>query len=121
MRIPTHRLPTHPGEMIEEEFLKPLELSQSRLAELLEVPFQRINRIINKKQAVTIDTALRLSALFGTSPQFWLNLQHGWDLYQAMHSKEARQIQKAIRPHSKAVATNARRAAGTTSKPTPGR
>jgi len=107
--------------MLEEEFLKPLELSQSRLAELLEVPFQRVNRIIHKKQAVTIDTALRLSALFGMSPQFWLNLQHGWDLYQAMHSTEARQIQKAIRPLSKVVARNARRATGTTPKPTPGR
>ncbi|MBM3461854.1 MAG: HigA family addiction module antidote protein [Armatimonadetes bacterium] len=115
MRIPTHRSPTHPGEMLEEEFMKPLGLSQSRLAELLEVPFQRINRIVNKKQAVTIDTALRLSALLGTSPQFWLNLQHGWDLYEAMHSKEAHQIQKTIRPFSQ------RRAASSTSKSTSGR
>jgi len=106
--------------MLEEEFMKPLGLSQSRLAELLEVPFQRINRILNKKQAVTIDTALRLSALLGTSPQFWLNLQHGWDLYQAMHSKEAHQIQKAIRPLSQ-VAASQPRATGTTSKSTSGR
>lgn len=104
MRIPTHRPPTHPGEMLEEEFRKPLELSQARLAELLGIPFQRVNRIINKKQTVTIDTALRLSALFGTTPQFWLNMQHAWDLYHALHSDEARRIQKTVRPFQAASA-----------------
>ena len=98
MRIPTNRPPTHPGAMLDEEFLKPLGLSQSELAQRLGVPFQRVNRIINKKQAVTIDTALRLSALLGTTPQLWLDLQHGYDLYQALHSKEARQIEKSIQP-----------------------
>ena len=98
MRIPKHRPPTHPGEMLAEEFMGPLGLSQTRLAELLGVPFQRVNRIINKRQAVTMDTALRLAALFGTSPQFWLNLQHVWDLYMALRSTEAERIRKTIKP-----------------------
>jgi len=84
IRIPTHRAPTHPGEMLEEEFLKPYGMTQSRLAELTGVPFQRINQIVNGKRGVTPDTALRLSRVFGTSPQFWLNMQNAWDMYHTL-------------------------------------
>lgn len=97
VRIPTGGSPTHPGEMLEEEFLHPLGMSQTELADRIAVPFQRVNRIINRKQAVTPDTALRLARLFDTTPAFWLNLQVAWDLRQAMESKEAARIER-IRP-----------------------
>lgn len=97
VRVPTHRPPTHPGEMLQEEFLAPLGITQSRLAEEIRVPFQRINLIVNGKRAVTPDTALRLARYFGTSPDFWMDLQQRWDIYQALHAPEAREIE-AIRP-----------------------
>ncbi len=83
MRIPTHRPPTHPGEMLVEEFLIPWKLTQVELAERIGVPFQRVNQIVRQKRSVTPDTALRLARLFGTTPGFWLNLQQRWDLYHA--------------------------------------
>ena len=79
-RLPTHRAPTHPGEMLTAELLEPLGMTQVELAERIHVPFQRVNRIVRRKRAVTPDTALRLSRLFGTSAEFWLNLQQAWDL-----------------------------------------
>lgn len=96
-RLPTHRAPTHPGEVLLEEFLKPLELTQSELASRLGVSYPRINELIKGKRGVTPDTALRLARLFGTTPEFWLQGQLLWDLYQATHSKEASKIQK-IKP-----------------------
>lgn len=98
MRIPKSRVPVHPGEVLAEEFMRPLELSQTKLAQLLGVPFQRINRVVRKKQVVTIDTALRLARLFGTTPEFWLNLQHAWDLFSAQHSEQAERIRREVRP-----------------------
>jgi len=83
--------------MLAEEFLAPLAMSQSALAERISVPFQRVNRIINRKQSITLDTALRLGRLFGTSPDFWLNLQRAWDLYELGRSREAEAIQR-IKP-----------------------
>ena len=97
VRIPTHRPPTHPGEMLLEEFLKPHGLTQVQLAELIRVPFQRINQIIKGRRGITPDTALRLAALFGTTPEFWLNLQQGWDLYEAIHGPTASDV-KRIKP-----------------------
>ena len=79
------------------EFLEPLGMSQSALAERLGVPFQRVNRVINRKQSVTLDTALRLARLFGTTADFWLNLQRAWDLYELARSREAEKINR-IRP-----------------------
>ena len=73
VRVPTHRPPTHPGEMLLEEFLKPLGLTQTELAERIGVPFQRINSLVNGKRSLTPDTALRLSRMFGTTPGFWMN------------------------------------------------
>ena len=72
--------PIHPGEILLEEFLKPLGLSQYRLAKGISVPPRRINEIVHGKRAVTADTALRLSRFFGTSDRFWLNLQTRFDL-----------------------------------------
>lgn len=75
--------PVHPGEVLLEEFLKPLSLSQNQLARGLSVPARRINEIILKKRAVTADTALRLGHYFSTSPQFWLGLQMQYELDKA--------------------------------------
>ena len=96
VRIPTHRTPTHPGEMLLEEFLNPMGLTQRDLAEAIHVPYQRINEIINGRRGMTPATALRLSKFFGVSPDFWLNLQLRWDLYFTQQS-EADAL-KAIRP-----------------------
>ena len=72
--------PVHPGEVLLEEFLEPMEISQYRLAKDISVPPRRINEIVHGKRSVTADTALRLSRYFGTSERFWLNLQTGYDL-----------------------------------------
>ncbi len=83
MTLPTNRPPTHPGEMLIEEFLKPLGMSQTDLAHRIKVSFPRVNELVNGKRGVTPDTALRLSQLFGTTPEFWLNGQRNWDLWLA--------------------------------------
>jgi addiction module HigA family antidote len=72
--------PIHPGEILLEEFLKPLGISQYRLAKDLSVPARRINEIVLGKRSITADTALRLSRCFGTTEKFWLNLQARYDL-----------------------------------------
>ena len=87
VRIPTHRSPTHPGEMLLEEFLLPMNLTQRELADGIHVPYQRINEIVNGRRGVTPGTALRLAKYFGTSPGFWMNLQLRWDLYHAQKSE----------------------------------
>jgi len=97
IRIPTHRSPTTPGEMLLEEFLKPLGLTQTEVADRMRVPLKRLNAIIRGRKAVTPDTALRLERLFGMEAQFWLNLQLGVDLYRAMHSPAAAGIRKLRR------------------------
>ena len=88
MRIPTHRKPTHPGDMLKEEFLIPMKISQKDLANALHVPYQRINELINKKRGVTPSTALRLAKFFGTSASYWLNLQIRCDLYKVKMMEE---------------------------------
>ena len=72
--------PVHPGELLQEEFLRPLGLSQYRLAERLHVPRRRINEIVLGERSITADTALRLARFFGNSEQFWMNLQARYDL-----------------------------------------
>jgi len=72
--------PIHPGEILIEEFLKPMGLSQYRLAKDISVPPRRINEIVHGKRSISADTALRLGRFFGISPQFWLNLQTRFDL-----------------------------------------
>ena len=93
-RLPTHRPPTHPGEMLLEEFLKPLGISQSAFAVRLGVSFPRLNEIIRGKRGVTPDTALRLAQVLGMSADFWLGLQTDWDLWHAMHGEKAKEISR---------------------------
>ena len=88
VRVPTHRQPTHPGEMLLQEFLSPMNLSQRDLADGIRVPYQRINEIVNGRRGITPSTALRLAKYFGNSEGFWMNLQLCWDLYQARKSEE---------------------------------
>ena len=97
LRIPTHGPPTHPGEMLLEEFLKPLGMTQVELAKRLGVSYPRVNELIHAKRGITPDTALRLERLFGMEAQFWLNLQQAWDLYHAIHSPAAKEIRKIKR------------------------
>jgi addiction module HigA family antidote len=87
----------HPGEVLLEEFLKPLELSQNRLARELSVPPRRINEIVLGKRSVTPDTALRLARYFGTSERFWLGLQADFDLEEARLNLASR-IEREVRP-----------------------
>jgi antitoxin HigA-1 len=100
IQIPTHRSPTHPGEMLLEEFLQPMNLSQRELAEALHVPYQRINEIVNGRRGMTPSTALRLAKFFGMSADFWMNLQLRWDLYIAQ--KEEQAILESIQQHRSA-------------------
>lgn len=81
--IPENRKPTHPGEILLEEFLKPKKMSQIELAARIKVPIQRINTLINGKRGITPETALLLARVFKNSPEFWMNLQTVCDLYQA--------------------------------------
>ena len=81
--IPRHRKPTHPGEILLEEFLQPMELSQVELAHRMEVPVQRVNTLVNGKRDVTAETAILLSRALKTTPEFWMNLQDAHDLYEA--------------------------------------
>jgi len=92
VRVPTSRTPTHPGEMLLEEFLKPLGISQSEFAIRLEVSFPRLNELIRGKRALTPDTALRLARVLGMPADFWLGLQLDWDLWHAMRGDKAAEI-----------------------------
>ena len=86
-KIPTHRPPTHPGEFV-REFLDDLDVTQSELARRIDVPFQRVNDVVNGRRAVTASTALRLARFFGNSPQFWMNAQLACDLYEAERAEK---------------------------------
>jgi antitoxin HigA-1 len=93
-RLPTAVPPVHAGEMLLEEFLKPLGISQSAFAVRLGVSFPRLNEIVRGKRAVTPDTALRLAQVTGMSADFWLGLQSDWDLWHALRSDDAKRIAK---------------------------
>lgn len=82
-------MPTHPGEMLIEEFLNPMQITQRELADAIHVPYQRVNELVNQKRGVTPSTALRLARFFGVSADFWLNLQIRCDLYKAQESESA--------------------------------
>ena len=99
VRVPTHRQPTHPGEMLLEEFLEPMGLTQRDLADGIHVPYQRVNELVNQRRGVTPSTALRLAKFFGTTAGYWMNLQLRWDLFhtQAEEKDELRQIRKTRR------------------------
>lgn len=95
VRVPTNRAPIHAGEILLEEFLNPMELTQRDLADGIDVPYQRVNELVNGRRGVTPSTALRLAKYFGTTPGFWLNFQLRWDLYHAQ--KEEAEALKKIR------------------------
>ena len=86
--IELKRLPTHPGEILKEEFLTPLEMTQSHLAKALHTSFRAINELVNEKRGITVEMALKLSKYFGTTPQLWLNLQNQYDLYKVSVKKK---------------------------------
>lgn len=93
-RLPLHRPPTRPGEMLLEEFIKPLGISQVELAARLGISFPRLNEVIRGRRAVTSDTALRLARVLGMSADFWLGLQLDWDLWHAMRGARASEIEQ---------------------------
>jgi len=99
--IPKHRPPTHPGEMLLEEFLKPMELTQVEAAGKMGISVNRLNELINGKRGVTADTALRLSQYFGMSAAFWMNLQSAYELAKA-RTVLGRKLAK-IQPHQAAA------------------
>ena len=93
--IPSHRVPTHPGEVLEDEFLGPLGLTQVKLAAHIGVPVQRINEIIRGKRGITPETAWLLAQAFGTTPQFWVNLQANYDLASSRPTRSVAKLRKA--------------------------
>ena len=103
--------PVHPGEILFEEFMKPLGISQYRLAKDISVPPRRINEIVLRKRSVTADTALRLSLFFGTSEQFWLNLQSEFDLDTERDRLGSRLVREVTRFKPAPVASAVRLAA----------
>jgi addiction module HigA family antidote len=98
VRVPTNRIPTHPGEMLLEEFLNPMGISQRDLADNIQVPYQRINGIVNGRRGITPSTALRLAKFFNMSAEFWMNVQLRWDLYFAQ--QEETKVLESIHPYS---------------------
>jgi addiction module HigA family antidote len=101
VRVPPNRIPTHPGEMLLEEFLVPMGISQKDLAENIEVPYQRINEIVNGRRGITPSTALRLAKFFNMSADFWMSLQLRWDLYFARQDEN--KVLQRIQPYSTLV------------------
>lgn len=93
-RLPTDRAPTHPGEILRYEFLEPLNLSQTELAERLHVPFQRVNELVNGRRGVTPGTALRLARFFGTTPDLWMSLQAKRDLWEARDARDGPELEE---------------------------
>jgi addiction module HigA family antidote len=93
--IPKHRIPTHPGEILREEFLRPLAISQVRFARHLGIPLQRINEIVLGKRGVTPETAWLLAQALGTTPEFWVNLQTAHDLAVSRPSRRLSAVRRA--------------------------
>ena len=87
IRIPTNRTPTHPGELLLDEFLNPMGLTQRALANAIHVPYQRVNDIVNGRRGITPSTALRLAKYFNMTPDFWMNVQLRWDMYFAQQAE----------------------------------
>jgi len=93
--IPKSRIPTHPGEILAEEFLRPLGVTQVELASHIGVPVQRVNEIVRGKRGVTPSTAWLLAEAFETTPQFWLNLQAGYDLATSRPRRAVGKLRRA--------------------------
>jgi len=92
--IPKNRIPTHPGEILREEFIVPMGLTQVQLAEHLKIPLQRVNGIVRGKRAVTPETAWLLAQAFGTTPEFWVNLQATYDLAACRPTRKVKPVRK---------------------------
>ncbi|MHB8231172.1 MAG: HigA family addiction module antitoxin [Vulcanimicrobiaceae bacterium] len=90
--------PLTPGEIIREEYLEPLNITQQRLATAMGVSFQRVNELLNGKRGVTVDTALRLGRVFRTSPELWLNVQRAVDLWDAVYGAGSKNIERKTKP-----------------------
>lgn len=95
-RLPKHLPPTHPGEMLLEEFLRPLGITQTAFAARMGVSYPRLNEVIRGKRSVTTDTALRLAKVTGMSADFWLGLQQDWDLWHALNSESVTEIERLV-------------------------
>lgn len=98
VRVPSSRAPTHPGEMLLEEFLIPMSLTQRELANAIHVPYQRINDIVNGRRGITPSTALRLGKYFDMTPDFWMNVQLRWDLFFAQ--RDETKVLEKIQPYN---------------------
>ncbi len=96
VRIPKNRAPAHPGRILLKEYLEPLGVQQTKFADRIGVPVQRVNEIVKGKRGITEDTALRFAAALSTSPGFWLNLQQRWNLYHAMNAEAAKDIESIV-------------------------
>jgi addiction module HigA family antidote len=97
IRVPTNRQPTHPGEILRDEFLTPMQIDEQQLAESIHVPPERIQEIVSERKRVNPSIALRLAKYFGMSPGFWISLQLRWDLYQTQQAES--EDLNAIHPH----------------------
>ena len=98
IRVPTNRTPQHPGEILLEDYLQPMGISQTQLANALGITYARLNELIHGKRGMTVDTALRLERFFGVSAQSWLNAQLRWELFHATHTAKIKQTLAKIRP-----------------------
>ena len=97
MNMPTNRPPIHPGEILLEEFMKPYGMTQIEIAKRIGVSRKHISEIVNGRKGISTDIALRLSRLFGTSPELWLKGQLAWDVWHAIHGESACKLE-AIEP-----------------------
>lgn len=97
MNMPTNRPPVHPGEILLEEFMKPYGMTQIEIAKRIGVSRKHISEIVNGRKGISTDIALRLSRLFGTSPELWLKGQLAWDVWHAIHGESACKLE-AIEP-----------------------
>ncbi|HVG45316.1 MAG TPA: HigA family addiction module antitoxin [Longimicrobium sp.] len=101
-RLPTHRAPLHPGEILLEEFIKPHGLTLTEAARRLRIERVRLSEIVNGRRGVTPNTALRLERLFGASAAFWLGMQQDYDIWSELHSSSATDVEK-IEPLNEAA------------------
>ena len=92
--LPKHRTPTHPGEILREDFLAPLEITQVAFAAHLKIPLQRVNEIVRGKRGITAETAWLFAGALGTTPQFWTNLQSQYDLARDRPARTIRRLRK---------------------------
>jgi addiction module HigA family antidote len=100
--LPKHRIATHPGQILLEEFLKPMDLTQAELARAMAIPSNRVNELVRGKRGITPETALLLAGYFKNSPEFWMNLQTAHDLTRARHEMYKRPVE-ALRGSRRSV------------------